>query len=105
MKVIWKILAALFAVVALLFSFVYHPKIGLINAGLKLIGLGGLTHAWTGSTDTAIFPMQDVLERPNRNLPTGSAGCSTVMRTTSSTAANAGRCARPTCTSCAPRPT
>ena len=42
-------------VVALLFSFVYHPKIGLINAGLKLIGLGGLTHAWTGSTDTAIF--------------------------------------------------
>ena len=42
-------------VVALLFSFVYHPKIGLINAGLKMIGLGSLTHAWTGSTDTAIF--------------------------------------------------
>lgn len=42
-------------VVALLFSFVYHPKIGLINAGLKAIGLGSLTHAWTGSTDTAIF--------------------------------------------------
>lgn len=42
-------------VVALLFSFVYHPKIGLINAGLELIGLDSLTHAWTGSTDTAIF--------------------------------------------------
>ena len=33
-------------VVALLFSFVYHPKIGLINAGLKMIGLGNLAHAW-----------------------------------------------------------
>mgnify|MGYP002533839909 FL=1 len=32
-------------VVALLFSFVYHPKIGLINAGLKMIGLGNLAHA------------------------------------------------------------
>ena len=42
-------------VVALLFSFVYHPKIGLINVGLKMIGLGSLTHAWTGSTDSAIF--------------------------------------------------
>ena len=42
-------------VVALLFSFVYHPKIGLINAGLKMVGLKSLTHAWTGSTDTAIF--------------------------------------------------
>ena len=42
-------------VVALLFSFVYHPKIGLINAGLKMIGLGKLAHAWTGATDTAIF--------------------------------------------------
>ena len=42
-------------VVALLFSFVYHPKIGLINAGLKMIGLGSLAHAWTGATDTAIF--------------------------------------------------
>ncbi len=42
-------------VVALLFSFIYHPKIGLINAGLKAIGLKNLTHAWIGSTDTAIF--------------------------------------------------
>lgn len=42
-------------VVALLFSFVYHPKIGLINAGLEMVGLDSLTHAWNGSTDTAIF--------------------------------------------------
>ncbi|MDO4483815.1 MAG: sugar ABC transporter permease [Clostridia bacterium] len=42
-------------VIALLFSFVYHPKIGLINQGLKAIGLKSLTHAWTGSTDSAIF--------------------------------------------------
>lgn len=42
-------------VVALLFSFIYHPKIGLINAGLKMLGLNSWTHAWTGATDTAIF--------------------------------------------------
>ena len=44
-------------VVALLFSFVYHPKIGLINAGLKMIGLGNLAHAWTGATDTGYTMM------------------------------------------------
>lgn len=42
-------------VVALLFTFVYHPKIGLINVALKALGLKSWTHAWTGATDTAIF--------------------------------------------------
>lgn len=42
-------------VVALLFTFVYHPKIGLINVALKSLGLKSWTHAWTGATDTSIF--------------------------------------------------
>ena len=41
-------------VVALLFSFVYHPKIGLINAALKLFGMK-TPPAWTGDPKTAIF--------------------------------------------------
>ena len=41
-------------VVALLFSFVYHPKIGLINAALKFFGMKN-PPAWTGDPKTAIF--------------------------------------------------
>ena len=41
-------------VVALLFSFVYHPKIGLINAALKAFGVKK-PPAWTGDPQTAIF--------------------------------------------------
>ena len=41
-------------VVALLFSFVYHPKIGLINAALKAFGMKN-PPAWTGDPKTAIF--------------------------------------------------
>ena len=41
-------------VVALLFSFVYQPKIGLINAALKFFGVKN-PPAWTGDPKTAIF--------------------------------------------------
>ena len=41
-------------VVALLFSFVYQPKIGLINAALKFFGIKN-PPAWTGDPKTAIF--------------------------------------------------
>ena len=41
-------------VVALLFSFVYQPKIGLINAALKFFGSKN-PPAWTGDPKTAIF--------------------------------------------------
>ena len=41
-------------VVALLFSFVYLPKIGLINAALKFFGMKN-PPAWTGDPKTAIF--------------------------------------------------
>ena len=41
-------------VVALLFSFVYQPKIGLLNAALKFFGIKN-PPAWTGDPKTAIF--------------------------------------------------
>lgn len=41
-------------VVALLFSFVYQPKIGLINAALKFFGIKN-PPAWVGDPKTAIF--------------------------------------------------
>ena len=43
------------SVVGLLFQLVYHPSIGLLNQGLRGIGLGGLCHAWLGEKNTAIF--------------------------------------------------
>lgn len=42
-------------VICLLFSFVYHPQIGLLNNFLEGIGLDGLTRQWLGSSKTAIF--------------------------------------------------
>lgn len=42
-------------VVAFLFNYIYHSKVGLLNTGLKIIGMGDLKHAWIASTDTSIF--------------------------------------------------
>jgi len=42
-------------VICLLFSFIYHPQIGLLNNFLENIGLGSLTRQWLGSSKTAIF--------------------------------------------------
>jgi len=41
-------------IIGLLWSFVYHPSIGLLNAGLQAIGLESLTHAWLGEMETAV---------------------------------------------------
>lgn len=43
------------SVICLLFSFVYHPDIGLLNNFLKLIGLGSLAKPWLGLSETAPF--------------------------------------------------
>ncbi len=40
--------------VSLLWRFIYHPNIGLLNAVLNGIGLEGLTRAWLASADTAL---------------------------------------------------
>ncbi|WP_082653057.1 carbohydrate ABC transporter permease [Aureimonas sp. AU22] len=42
-------------VTGLLFYFIYQPRIGLLDAGLASIGLGGLGHAWLGDPQTAIY--------------------------------------------------
>ncbi|MBG9447980.1 ABC transporter permease [Cytobacillus firmus] len=42
-------------VIALLFSFIYNPDIGLLNSLLALLGLEEWTRAWLGQSETAIF--------------------------------------------------
>lgn len=43
------------SVIALLFSFVYNPQMGLLNSFLELIGLEHLAIPWLGNADTAIY--------------------------------------------------
>ncbi|MDR7316418.1 sugar ABC transporter permease [Brevibacillus nitrificans] len=42
-------------VIALLFDFIYHPQVGLLNGFLSAIGLESWTRAWVGDSTTAIF--------------------------------------------------
>ncbi|TMR96568.1 carbohydrate ABC transporter permease [Nonomuraea basaltis] len=42
------------AVVALMWKFVYHPTLGLINPSLKSIGLSGLATEWLGNPASAL---------------------------------------------------
>ncbi|MGM7719517.1 carbohydrate ABC transporter permease [Metabacillus sp. Hm71] len=42
-------------VIALLFSFVYNPDIGILNSFLHLIGAEEWARAWLGESETAIF--------------------------------------------------
>jgi raffinose/stachyose/melibiose transport system permease protein len=42
-------------VTSVLFTFIYHPDIGLLNSGLKAIGLGNLAQGWLGNAKTAIW--------------------------------------------------
>ncbi|MFJ9499712.1 MULTISPECIES: carbohydrate ABC transporter permease [Brevibacillus] len=42
-------------VIALLFDFIYHPQVGLLNGFLSAIGLESWTRAWVGDSATAIF--------------------------------------------------
>ncbi|HEY7525181.1 MAG TPA: sugar ABC transporter permease [Candidatus Limnocylindrales bacterium] len=42
-------------VVAILWSFVYNPDFGIVNAGLAGLGLGGLQRVWLGDTSTALL--------------------------------------------------
>ncbi|MBD1382614.1 carbohydrate ABC transporter permease [Metabacillus arenae] len=42
-------------VIALLFSFVYNPDIGILNGFLSLIGAEEWARAWLGESETAIF--------------------------------------------------
>lgn len=43
------------SVIALLFSFIYNPQVGLLNNFLELIGLGKLAKPWLGLPNTAPY--------------------------------------------------
>jgi raffinose/stachyose/melibiose transport system permease protein len=47
-------------VVAVLWSFVYNPDFGLVNAGLAGLGLEGLQRVWLGDTSTALLAVSVV---------------------------------------------
>jgi N-acetylglucosamine transport system permease protein len=48
-------------IVGMLWSYVYNPNIGLLNAGLGALGLGGLERAWLGNPTTILWAIVAVL--------------------------------------------
>ena len=42
-------------VIAIVWSFVFHPNMGLLNNILEKLSLGSLTHAWLGEQKTALW--------------------------------------------------
>ncbi|SKB71691.1 raffinose/stachyose/melibiose transport system permease protein [Arthrobacter sp. 31Cvi3.1E] len=42
-------------ITGVLFTFIYHPDVGLLNSGLRAAGLGDLTTTWLGEPSTAIW--------------------------------------------------
>lgn len=42
-------------VIAIIWSFVYHPNVGILNRILGLLGLTSLQHAWLGESETALW--------------------------------------------------
>jgi len=48
-------------IIGVLFSYVFHPSIGLLNGVLRTVGLGGLQRAWLGDPDTALLAIAGVV--------------------------------------------
>lgn len=48
-------------VIGVLWSFIYHPTIGLLNALLESIGLEALTRTWLGSPDSVLWAIGAVV--------------------------------------------
>ncbi len=44
-----------FVAAGLLWSWIYNPVFGLLNAALDLVGLGFLRHSWLGDANTALY--------------------------------------------------
>lgn len=42
-------------VISILFMFIYHPDLGIINPALKAVGLDGLTRIWLGDSKTVLW--------------------------------------------------
>jgi N-acetylglucosamine transport system permease protein len=49
------------AIVGVLWSFVYHPSLGVLNGFLQIAGLGGLQRAWLGDEATALWAVAAVI--------------------------------------------
>lgn len=47
-------------VVGILWSFVYHPRIGILNGLLDFLGLSGFKHTWLGEPDTVLYAIAAV---------------------------------------------
>lgn len=48
-------------VIGVLWSFIYHPTIGLLNGVLDVVGLGTLARPWLGSPDTVLWSIAGVI--------------------------------------------
>ncbi|WP_411344346.1 carbohydrate ABC transporter permease [Paenibacillus sp. WLX1005] len=46
-----------FVVIAILWSFIYHPTIGFLNSGLQVIGLGEWALPWLGDERTVLWAL------------------------------------------------
>ncbi|TYP78949.1 carbohydrate ABC transporter permease [Paenibacillus methanolicus] len=46
-----------FVVIAILWSFIYHPTIGFLNSGLEFIGLGEYAMSWLGDQRTVLWAL------------------------------------------------
>jgi N-acetylglucosamine transport system permease protein len=46
-----------FVVIAILWSFIYHPTIGFLNSGLENLGLGRYAMAWLGDQRTVLWAL------------------------------------------------
>lgn len=46
-----------FVVIAILWSFIYHPTMGFVNSGLELLGLGDWAMAWLGDQRTVLWAL------------------------------------------------
>lgn len=47
-------------VVGILWSFIYHPRIGILNGLLDLVGLSALKHTWLGEPGTVLYAVAAV---------------------------------------------
>lgn len=49
------------AIIAVLWQFIYNPRIGMLNGFLRAIGLDSLTQAWLGEPDLALWSIIAVM--------------------------------------------
>ncbi|MFC0335808.1 carbohydrate ABC transporter permease [Paenibacillus sepulcri] len=46
-----------FVVIAILWSFIYHPTMGFVNSGLEILGLSDWAMAWLGDSRTVLWAL------------------------------------------------